>query len=54
MRVIGYRYQRTLVAPATVAGVGFVTGSRVVARFHPAPPDTGLCLLCINSINRSA
>ena len=42
MRVIGYRYQRTLAGPVTVAGVGFVTGSRVVARFRPAPPDRGL------------
>ena len=42
MRVIGYRYQRTLAGPATVAGVGFVTGRRVVARFHPAPPESGL------------
>lgn len=42
MRVIGYRYQRTLLGPAAVAGVGFITGSRVVARFCPAPPGTGL------------
>ena len=42
MRVIGYRYQRTLTDTATVTGVGFVTGKSVVARFHPAPPDTGL------------
>lgn len=41
MRVIAYRYQRTLVKSATVAGVGFVTGKPVVARFHPAPPGTG-------------
>lgn len=41
MRVIGYRYQRTLAGTVSVAGVGFITGSRVVARFHPAPADTG-------------
>ncbi len=44
MRVIGYRYQRTLAGPASasVAGVGFITGSRVLARFNPAPTDTGV------------
>ncbi len=42
MRVIAYRTQRTLAGPAAVPGVGFITGSRVVARFHPAPPDTGV------------
>ncbi len=45
MRVIGYRYQRTLVGSATVAGVGFVTGSRVVARFRPAPPGAGIAFV---------
>ena len=42
MRVIAYRNQRTLAGPAAVAGVGFITGARVVARFRPAPPDTGV------------
>jgi UDP-3-O-acyl N-acetylglucosamine deacetylase len=42
VRVIGHRNQRTLAGTAAVAGVGFVTGSRVVARFHPAPPDSGV------------
>ena len=42
MRVIGYRYQRTLAGTASVAGVGFITGSRVAVRFRPGPPDTGL------------
>jgi UDP-3-O-acyl N-acetylglucosamine deacetylase len=42
VRVIRYRHQRTLARPTAVAGVGFVTGSRVVARFLPAPPDSGL------------
>jgi UDP-3-O-[3-hydroxymyristoyl] N-acetylglucosamine deacetylase len=42
VRVIAYRYQRTLAESATVAGVGFVTGARVVVRFHPAPPGAGL------------
>jgi UDP-3-O-acyl N-acetylglucosamine deacetylase len=41
VRVIGYRYQRTLAGAATVAGVGFVTGARSVVRFLPAGPDTG-------------
>ncbi len=42
MRVIGYRYQRTLARPAEVGGVGFISGLRVLARFHPAPPDSGI------------
>jgi UDP-3-O-[3-hydroxymyristoyl] N-acetylglucosamine deacetylase len=42
VRVIGYRYQRTLTDTATVVGVGFITGSPVVARFRPAPPGAGL------------
>ncbi|MCI0701169.1 MAG: UDP-3-O-acyl-N-acetylglucosamine deacetylase [Planctomycetia bacterium] len=43
MRVIGYRYQRTLSAPAVVTGVGFVTGARVEIRFQPAAVDAGIC-----------
>ncbi|WP_315854110.1 UDP-3-O-acyl-N-acetylglucosamine deacetylase [Gemmata palustris] len=42
MRVIGYRHQRTLAAPVSVGGVGFITGARVRLRFLPAAPDTGL------------
>lgn len=42
MRVIGYRHQRTIAAPAVCEGVGFITGSRVRLRFLPAPPDTGI------------
>lgn len=42
MRIIGYRHQRTLAAPATVEGVGFITGSRVRLRFLPATAGTGL------------
>jgi UDP-3-O-[3-hydroxymyristoyl] N-acetylglucosamine deacetylase len=41
VRVIAYRYQRTLVKSAIVAGAGFVTGKPATARFHPAPPGTG-------------
>ncbi len=42
MRVIGSRSQRTLARPASVAGVGFITGSAVTARFLPAPADAGV------------
>src|SRR5438045_2552614 len=45
MRLLGYRYQRTLARPATVAGVGFITGSPVRARFHPGPADAGVGFL---------
>ncbi len=42
MRVIGYRSQRTLAAPAELSGVGFITGARVRVRFLPAPANTGI------------
>ena len=38
----GRRRQRTLARPTLVQGVGMVTGSRVILRFCPAPPDTGI------------
>jgi UDP-3-O-acyl N-acetylglucosamine deacetylase len=37
-----YRYQRTILRPAEVWGVGFLTGATVRLRFRPAPPDTGV------------
>lgn len=42
MRVIGFRYQRSLAAPAEIRGVGFISGARVQARFLPAPVDSGV------------
>ena len=42
MRVIGYRHQRTLTVPADIEGVGFITGTHVRIRLHPAPINTGL------------
>lgn len=42
MRVIGYRCQRTLAAPAEVRGVGFITGTHVCLRFRPGAADTGV------------
>lgn len=42
MRIIGYRSQRTLAAPAKIAGVGFITGARIEATLRPAAADTGL------------
>ena len=42
MRRFGHRRQRTLVRPAEVGGVGFVTGERVRVRFRPAPVDAGV------------
>jgi UDP-3-O-acyl N-acetylglucosamine deacetylase len=36
------RYQRTLVRPAEVEGIGFLTGARVRLRVVPAPPDAGV------------
>ncbi len=42
MRVIGYRSQRTLAAPAEMSGVGLITGTRVRVRFLPAPANRGI------------
>ena len=37
-----YRYQRTLARPASIEGVGFLTGANVRLGFQPAPPCTGV------------
>jgi UDP-3-O-acyl N-acetylglucosamine deacetylase len=37
-----FRYQRALVRPAEVRGIGFLTGADVRLRFLPAPPNTGV------------
>ena len=42
MRVIGFRSQRTLAAPAELSGVGLITGTRVRVRFQPAPANHGI------------
>jgi UDP-3-O-acyl N-acetylglucosamine deacetylase len=42
VRVIGYRSQRTLAAPAELSGVGLITGTRVRVRFQPAPANLGI------------
>ncbi len=42
MRRLCYRYQRTLVRPAEVWGVGYLTGATVRLRFVPAPPSSGI------------
>jgi UDP-3-O-acyl N-acetylglucosamine deacetylase len=39
---IGYRYQRTLLRPTEVVGIGFLTGAPIRLRFAPAPPSTGV------------
>lgn len=42
VRRIGYRYQRTLLRPTEVVGIGFLTGAPIRLRFAPAPPSTGV------------
>src|SRR5262245_51885242 len=42
LRTLGHRPQRTVLLPAEVAGVGFLTGAAVRARFLPAPPSSGV------------
>jgi UDP-3-O-acyl N-acetylglucosamine deacetylase len=39
---IASRAQRTIAAPAEVAGIGYLTGARVRLRFLPAPPSSGV------------
>lgn len=45
MKKIGYRQQRTLLAPALIRGLGLLSGRSVRLRFRPAPPDTGLVFI---------
>jgi UDP-3-O-acyl N-acetylglucosamine deacetylase len=36
------RFQQTLVRPATVTGVGFLSGADITVRFFPAPAGSGI------------
>jgi len=36
------RFQQTLARPATVTGVGFLTGADITVRFFPAPAGSGI------------
>jgi UDP-3-O-acyl N-acetylglucosamine deacetylase len=45
LQQLSQRRQRTLAKPATIAGMGFLTGAHVRLRFVPAPPDTGIWFL---------
>lgn len=45
MKKLGYRQQRTLLAPAQIRGLGLLSGRPVRLRFRPAPPDTGLVFI---------
>ena len=42
MRRLSYRPQRTILRPAEVRGIGFLTGADVCLRFSPAPPSSGV------------
>jgi UDP-3-O-acyl N-acetylglucosamine deacetylase len=42
VRIVSYRYQRTLARPAQLTGIGFGTGATIQVRFLPAPPSTGI------------
>ncbi len=39
------RFQHTLARPATVTGVGFLTGADITVRFLPAPENHGIAFL---------
>jgi UDP-3-O-acyl N-acetylglucosamine deacetylase len=45
VRRLSYRYQRTIVRPAEVRGVGYLTGATVRLRFVPAPPCSGISFI---------
>lgn len=36
------RFQQTLARPATVTGIGFLTGAEITVRFFPAPAGSGI------------
>lgn len=42
VRRLASRQQRTLARTAEVRGVGYLTGTNVLLRFNPAPPDNGV------------
>jgi UDP-3-O-acyl N-acetylglucosamine deacetylase len=42
MRKLGQRPPRTIARPASLHGIGFLTGATVRLRFAPAPPGTGI------------
>ena len=48
VRRLSYRYQRTIVRPAEVLGVGYLTGASVRLRFVPAPPYTGIVFVRVD------
>jgi UDP-3-O-acyl N-acetylglucosamine deacetylase len=52
VRTIGHRWQRTLARPATIAGRGFITGSRVNLRFLPADAHDGLTFIRTDRASR--
>ena len=42
MKLIAYRYQRTIARPASIEGTGYLTGATVHLRFLPAPEGSGI------------
>jgi UDP-3-O-[3-hydroxymyristoyl] N-acetylglucosamine deacetylase len=42
VKILSHRRQRTLLRPAEVSGVGYLTGATVCARFLPAPASSGV------------
>ncbi len=45
MKRLAYRYQRTIARSVQVRGVGYLTGADISLRFHPGPPDSGVCFV---------
>jgi UDP-3-O-acyl N-acetylglucosamine deacetylase len=54
VRKQGHRSQRTIARPATIRGVGYLTGADVNLRFVPAPVDTGAVFLRVDLPARPA
>ncbi|MGE3807737.1 MAG: UDP-3-O-acyl-N-acetylglucosamine deacetylase [Gemmataceae bacterium] len=44
----GQRLQHTIIRPAQIEGIGFLTGADVRLRFKPAPPDTGIVFVRVD------
>jgi len=45
------RHQQTLARPATVSGIGFLTGADITVRFFPAPAGSGITFTRVDLAN---
>jgi UDP-3-O-acyl N-acetylglucosamine deacetylase len=48
VKKLSYRNQRTIAGPASIQGVGYLTGKTVRLRFRPAPVGTGVVFVRVD------